>query len=217
VDLRIERGKTTRERLVAVGFDLFGTRGYEATSVGAILEAAGLARGAFYHHFATKADLFEAVLDKVIAQIATASVDAARAHDNPVDALRAGCAAWLDVALDPAIQRIVFIDGMSVLGWDRYRKIDEGYTLGGTKAAMRAIARTGRIPEESAEVLAHMVAGAVGEAAKLIVSAEDPTRARKAGQFALDILLGRLFGLEREPDDRKPERRIDRQGHEDKG
>jgi AcrR family transcriptional regulator len=194
VDLRIERGKTTRERLISVGFDLFGSHGYEATSVGAILEAAGLARGAFYHHFATKADLFEAVLDRVIARIATVSTEAAREHDNPVDSLRAGCAAWLDVALNPAIQRIVFIDGMSVLGWDRYREIDEGYTLGGTKAAMRAIARTGRIPEDSAEVLAHMVAGAVGEAAKLIVSAEDPVAARKAGQAALDTLLGRLFG-----------------------
>lgn len=193
VDLRIERGKTTRERLISVGFDLFGANGYEATSVGAILESAGLARGAFYHHFATKADLFEAVLDRVIAKIADASRAAARAHEDPVDSLRAGCSAWLDVALDPAIQRIVFIDGMSVLGWDRYREIDEGYTLGGTKAAMRAIARSGRIPESDAEVLAHMVAGAVGEAAKVIVSAEDPEAARKAGQSALDTLLGRLF------------------------
>lgn len=193
VDLRIERGKTTRERLISVGIDLFGIQGYEATSVGSILEAAGLARGAFYHHFATKADLFEAVLDRVIAQIADASRNAARAHDDPVDSLRAGCSAWLDVALDPAIQRIVFIDGMSVLGWDRYHEIDEGYTLGGTKAAMRAIARTGRIPETDAEVLAHMVAGAVGEAAKVIVSAKDPEAARKAGQSALDTLLGRLF------------------------
>jgi AcrR family transcriptional regulator len=193
VDLRIERGKTTRERLVAVGFELFGAHGYEATSVGAILEAAGLARGAFYHHFATKADLFEAVLDRVIAQIAEASRNAARAHEDPVDSLRAGCSAWLDATLDPAIQRIVFIDGMSVLGWDRYKEIDEGYTLGGTKSAMRAIARSGRIPDADAEVLAHMVAGAVGEATKVIVAAEDPEAARKAGQSALDTLLSRLF------------------------
>jgi AcrR family transcriptional regulator len=194
VDLRIERGKTTRERLVAVGFDLFGTRGYEATSVGAILEAAGLARGAFYHHFATKADLFDAVLDRVIAQIAEASAEAAGKFDDPVDKLRAGCATWLDVALDPAIQRIAFLDGASVVGWDRYREIDEGYTLGGLKAALRAISRSGRLPADSVEVLAHMLGGAVGEAAKLIVRAEDPAAARKAGQAALDTLLNRLVG-----------------------
>jgi AcrR family transcriptional regulator len=194
VDLRIERGKTTRERLISVGFDLFGTGGYEATSVGAILEEAGLARGAFYHHFATKADLFEAVLDRVIAQIAATAAAAARKFDDPVDRLRAGCAAWLDVALDPAIQRIVFLEGASVVGWDRYREIDEGYTLGGTKAALRAIARAGLLPEDSVDVLAHMVGGAVGEAAKLIVRAEDPVAARAAGQAALDTLLNRLVG-----------------------
>lgn len=194
MDLRIERGKTTRERLISVGFDLFGARGYEATSVGAILDEAGLARGAFYHHFATKTDLFEAVFDRVIARIAQVSADAARAHEDPVDSLRAGCSAWLDVALNPAIQRIAFIDGVSVLGWDRYKEIDEAHTLGGIKASLRAIARTGLIPEDSADVLAHMVSGAVGEAAKLIVGAEDPAAARQSGQAALDILLGRLFG-----------------------
>ena len=194
MDLRIERGKTTRERLISVGYELFGANGYEGTSVGAILDEAGLARGAFYHHFATKAELFEAVLDRVISQIANETAEAARKFDDPVDQLRAGCAAWLDAAVDPAVQRIVFTEGMSVLGWDRYREIDEGHTLGGLKSNMRAIARAGRIPQKSAEILAHMVAGAVGEAAKLIVSAEDSAAARKDGQAALDTLLNRLVG-----------------------
>jgi AcrR family transcriptional regulator len=193
VDLRIERGRTTRERLIAVGFDLFGTRGYEATSVGAILEAAGLARGAFYHHFATKAELFEAVVDRVIARISEAATEAGRAHADPVDSLRAGCATWLDVALDPMIQRIAFLDGAAVLGWERYHEIDERYTLGGVKAAMHLIARSGRLPKEAVDVMAHMISGAVGEAAKVIVRAEDPEAARAAGQAALDTLLGRLF------------------------
>ena len=204
MDLRIERGKTTRERLISVAFDLFGAHGYEATSVGAILERAGLARGAFYHHFTSKADLFDAVLDRVIAGLATASAVAARTHKDPGEALRAGCAAWLDAALDPAIQRIVFIEGASVLGYDRYREIDDGHTLGGLKASMRALARAGRIPEHGAEILAHMIAGAVGEATKLIVNADNQTAARKAGQEALDTLLGRL--LSGQPDDRQAKR-----------
>ena len=205
MDLRIERGKTTRERLIAVGFDLFGGLGYEGTSIGAILDQAGLARGAFYHHFPSKAELFEAVFDRVIARIAQVSADAAREHRNPVDSLRAGCAAWLDVALEPAIQRIVFIDGVAVLGWDRYKEIDDSHTLGGIKRAMRAIARSGVLPEGSADIFAHMMSGAVGEAAKLIVAAEDPIAARKTGQAALDTLLGRLFVLERQADDRQAE------------
>jgi AcrR family transcriptional regulator len=193
VDLRTERGKTTRERLIAVGFDLFGTRGYEATSIAAILEAAGLARGAFYHHFATKADLFDAVLDRMIAQLADASAEAARALDDPVESLRAGCSTWLDNALDPAVQRITLLDALGVVGWDRYRELDEQHTLGRTKATLHRIARAGGLPEESVEMLAHMVLAAVGEAAKLIARAEDPKAARAAGQAALDTLLDRLF------------------------
>jgi AcrR family transcriptional regulator len=193
VDLRIERGKTTRERLISVGFDLFGARGYEATPVGAILDAAGVARGAFYHHFPTKADLFDAVLDRVIARIADASADAARAHDDPVESLRAGCSTWLDVAVDPALQRIAFLDATAVVGWDRYRELDEQHTLGRLKTGLRRIAKVGLVPAENVDALAHLVAGAVGEAAKLIVHAKDPTEARAEGQAALDLLLTRLL------------------------
>lgn len=192
MDLRIERGKTTRERLISVGFDLFGANGYEATPVGAILGAAGVARGAFYHHFATKADLFDAVLDRVIARIADASADAARAHDDPVASLRAGCSTWLDVALDPALQRIAFLDATAVVGWDRHRELDERHTLGRLKTGLRRIAEAGLLPPDNVDVLAHMVAGAVGEAAKSIVHAENPEAARAAGQAALDTLLTRL-------------------------
>jgi AcrR family transcriptional regulator len=192
VDLRIERGKTTRERLISVGFDLFGERGYEATSVGAILDAAGLARGAFYHHFATKAELFDAVLDRVIAQLAEASAEAARAFDDPVQSLRAGCARWLDSALDPAVQRIVQLDGVSVVGWERCRELDDKHTLGRTKSTLRRIARAGLLPEENVEMLAHMVLAAVGEAVMLIGRASDGEMARKAGQEAVDLLITRL-------------------------
>jgi AcrR family transcriptional regulator len=193
MDLRIERGKTTRERLISVGFDLFGTYGYEATSVAAILDMAGLARGAFYHHFPTKADLFDAVLDRVVARIADVSAEAARGHDDPVASLLAGCATWLDVALDPALQRIAFLDASAVLGWERYRELDEQHTLGRLKVALRRIAKTGLLPEENVDMLAHMVSGAVSEAAMLIARSKDKVGARAEGQAALDTLLGRLL------------------------
>jgi AcrR family transcriptional regulator len=192
VDLRIEKGKTTRERLIEVGYALFGRDGYEATSVGAILDAAGLARGAFYHHFATKAELFDAVLDRVFAQLAEASADAARVHGDPVKRLRAGCASWLDSVMDPAVQRITILDAPAVVGWGRCRELDERYTLGRTKATMRRIARDGHLPEANVDVLAHMLLAAVSEAAVLIARADDPREAREAGQEALDVLIGRL-------------------------
>jgi AcrR family transcriptional regulator len=192
VDLRVERGKTTRERLIEVGYTLFGMDGYEATSVGAILDAAGLARGAFYHHFASKAELFDAVLDRVFAQLADASTAAARAHRDPVKRLRAAIASWLDSVMDPAVQRITILDAPAVVGWARCRELDEQHTLGRTKLAMRRIARDGQLPEANVDVLAHMLLAAVGEAAILIARADDPKAARADGQAALDVLLGRL-------------------------
>ncbi|HET9140086.1 TetR/AcrR family transcriptional regulator [Actinophytocola sp.] len=196
MDLRIERGRTTRERLIAAGIDLFGRLGYEATSIGAILEATGLARGAFYHHFASKAELFDAVLDRMIGHMAEQSAEAARRFDDPVDTLRAGCSTWLDVALDPVAQRITIIEATAVVGWQRCRELDERHSLGRTRATLRRIARSGRIPAENVDMLAHMVCAAVAEAAMLIARAQDKRAARDAGQAALDILLNRLVSPE---------------------
>ena len=107
MDGRIERGRSTRERLIATARELFGERGYDGTSIGAVLEASGVARGALYHHFATKEALFDAVLDQLTAEIAERTAEAARpVADDPIAALRAGATAWLDMALDPAVQRI---------------------------------------------------------------------------------------------------------------
>src|SRR2546423_9893713 len=103
----MERGRRTRERLIATAYELFGAQGYEATSISAILEAAGVARGALYHHFATKEALFDAVLDRTVAAIAGSAATAARAAGpDPVASLRAGFGAWLRLALDPGLQRI---------------------------------------------------------------------------------------------------------------
>src|SRR5262249_9916825 len=118
-DGRIERGKATREQLVSTARELFGAHGYEATSIGAILEASGVARGALYRHFATKEALFDAVLDREMASLAIVVRDAALAQDNPVDALTVGCLTWLRAAADPAIQRIVLLDAPAVVGWER--------------------------------------------------------------------------------------------------
>jgi AcrR family transcriptional regulator len=196
VDQRIERGRSTRERLLRAARGLFGERGYDGTSIGAVLDASGVARGALYHHFPSKEALFDAVLDQVVAEVAAAAAAAARPRvgEDPVAALRAGCAAWLDLALDPAIQRIALIDPPAVVGWTRWRELDERHTLGGLRANLARIAEEGRLPEEDVDLLAHMVLASVTEAALMIARADDPTAAREAGQRAVDTLLTRLVG-----------------------
>lgn len=192
VDGRVEKGRETRERLIATGRELFGEGGYEATSIEAILDRAGVARGALYHHFATKEALFDAVLDRLVADIADAGAGAARTAADPVESLRAGCGAWLSMAVDPGVQRIALEDAPSVVGWSRWRELDELHTLGGLRANLRAIAATGRLPDAQVDVLAHMVLASVNEAALMIARADDPEAALAAGQAAVDTLIDRL-------------------------
>jgi AcrR family transcriptional regulator len=193
-DLRIEKGKATRDRLLQAGRELFGEHGYEDTSIGAILEAAGVTRGALYHHFETKQALFDAVLDRVVAEIADTAAQAARAAPDPVASLRAGFAAWLQLALDPGVQRIALLDPPAVVGWTRWRQIDEQHILGGLRASMRRIAKQGRLPPGDVDLLTHMLLAAVNEAALLIARAEDPKAALQTGQAAVDALIDRLTG-----------------------
>ncbi len=193
-DGRRARGEATRERVLAAARPLFGERGYEGASIEAVLEASGVARGALYHHFASKADLFNAVAEEVFAQIAQDTAAAAREREDPLEGLRAGCHAWLAMALDPAVQRIALLDPPAVLGWMRWRELDERYTLGGLHASLRRLAAEGRVPSAQAELLAYMLLAALNEAALFIASAEDQRAAMHAGREAVDTLLDRLVG-----------------------
>jgi AcrR family transcriptional regulator len=191
-DRRVARGRATRERLVATARELFGRDGYDATSIEAVLREAGVARGSLYHHFENKTALFDAVLDQVVAEIAEQAATAARAQEDPVEGLRAGCGAWLRMALDPAIQQIALVDAPAVVGWSRWRELDEQHTLGGVRRALAQIAESGSLPADQVDVLANMLLASVSEAALMIVRAGDPEAALAAGQAAFDTLLDRL-------------------------
>lgn len=192
-DGRLVRGRSTRDRLLAVARTQFGEQGYEATSIETILTGASVARGALYHHFTSKEALFEAVLDQVVAELARKVRETGREHTDPAESLKAGSLAWLRLALDPAVQRIVLLDAPAVLGWSRWRAMDDEHTLGATKAALRRLAKAGRLPAEATDPLAHLVLAAVGETALLIARADDPAAAYASGEAALEILLDRLL------------------------
>jgi AcrR family transcriptional regulator len=192
------RGAATREQLLAAARGLFGERGYEATSIEAVLEISGVARGALYHHFQSKAELFDVVVQRVLVEIAEATGAAARGSRDPLESLRTGSHAWLAMALDPAVQRIALLDPPTVLGWTRWRELDEQHSLGGLHASFRHLAREGRVPDDEVDLLAHMLLAALNEAALFIASAEDPQGAADLGRAAVDTLLDRLCGLGRQ-------------------
>jgi AcrR family transcriptional regulator len=187
-----ERGKATRDKLVSAGRQLFGERGYEPTSIDAILDLAGVKRGALYHHFESKQALFDAVLERVVSDVAQTLTEAARTQPTPLERLRAGCAGWLETALDPTIQRIALLDAPAVVGWTRWREVDEQHILGGVRLSLQQIADDGRLPARDVDLLAHMVVAAVNETALLIARAPDSRDALARGQAAVDTLLDRL-------------------------
>jgi hypothetical protein len=132
------------------------------------------------------------VLDDVVAEVAAVAAAAARVERDPLAQLRAGCFAWLELAVDPAVQRIALVDSPSVVGWARWRELDDRYVLRGMRASMERLAADGRVQREHVTLFAHMVLAAVNEAALMIASADDPDSALDEGKRAVDVLLARL-------------------------
>jgi AcrR family transcriptional regulator len=192
-DGRRARGDATRTRVLHAARELFGSNGYEGTSIETVLKASGVARGALYHHFASKLALFDAVAEEVFTEIACRTDAAAAKTQGSLEKLRAGSHAWLEMAVDPAIQRIALLDPLAVLGWVRWRELDEQHTLGALRASLRTLAAEGRVPSDQAEALAFMLLAALNEAALFIAAAKDQRQALKIARSSVDTLLDRLI------------------------
>jgi AcrR family transcriptional regulator len=194
VDRRQDRGQATRDLLVTEATRLFAERGFEATSVEAVLEAAGVSRGSLYHHFKSKDALFEAVLDAAEVRIGEATLlAAAGVIDDPVASLRAGALEWIRLAGDPVVQRIVLIDAPAVLGWERWREIEEQNALGMLRVAMQTVADGGGLDPALVDPFAHVLLASVNELALVVARATDTAAAQASAEVAVEELLTRLL------------------------
>jgi len=190
---RAAQGRATRGQLIEVATRLFAEHGYEGTSIEAVLLAAGVSRGALYHHFAGKEALFEAVVSAVSEQVTVELTEAVQGCADPLDAMRTAAVAWIGLAADPVIQRVVLVDAPSVLGWDRWRAMDDGRTLGAMRAMLQAISDSGRLPAELVGPFSHMILAALDEIVMVIARAPDSTAAVAEGRMAVKALLDRLL------------------------
>jgi AcrR family transcriptional regulator len=188
----------TRQHIVSVAMTLFTDQGYEATSVETVLARSGVSRGALYHHFDSKEALYTAVLEAVEARIAKVTAEASRHAGDPLEALRAGCGAWVDLGRDPAVRQIVLLDAPAVVGWQKWRDIDGRFGFGQLKGGLKNAAKAGRIRPELVETMAHILLAALLEVALLIARASDPDAATRTGRAALDELLDRLLAAPRQ-------------------
>ncbi|WP_433469882.1 TetR/AcrR family transcriptional regulator [Spirillospora sp. CA-128828] len=175
--------------------ELFAERGYEGTSIEAVLEQAGVSRGSLYHHFPGKDRLFEAVVEAVHAQVGEATLAAANASGatEAHDLLKAAELAWIRLAGDAVVRRILLIDAPTVLGWRRWRDIEEQYSLGMLKAVLQEAATAGRVPARLVEPFAHILLAVGNEMALVIALADDVPAAQAAAEAAVEEFLTRLL------------------------
>jgi AcrR family transcriptional regulator len=190
---RAAQGRATRGQLIEVATRLFAEHGYEGTSIEAVLSAAGVSRGALYHHFAGKEALFEAVVAAVSDQVTAELAATVAGSTDPVDAMRTAALAWISLAADPVIQRVVLVDAPSVLGWDRWRAMDDGRTLGALRAMLQAVSDSGRLPAELVSPFSHMILAALDEIVLVVARSPDSTAAVAEGRMAVEELLRRLL------------------------
>jgi AcrR family transcriptional regulator len=184
-----ERSEASRKAIVAAAVSLFGEKGFAATSIDAVAAAAGLAKGAVYHHFATKQALFDAVLQQASAALAVEI--AAKVAESPdvLLMLARGTQAYFDACARPPYGQIILKDGPAVLGWARWRQIDEDHFGRAIPAALGAAMNQGLIAQAPIGPLSRLLMGAVTEAAAACAASADPAATGRAHAAAFEHLI----------------------------
>jgi AcrR family transcriptional regulator len=188
----MSRAVATRAALLEVGRELFAERGYAGVGTEEIVARAGVTRGALYHHFADKRALFRAVHEELEQALVAGIGEQIAGIEDPWKLMLAGVRAFLDACTDPAIMQISLIDAPAVLGWAQWREIDERYGLGLVSFGLQNAIDGGVLARQPVRPLAHLLMGAMAEAAMLIAASQDPQAARAEVEPPLIALLDGL-------------------------
>jgi len=186
-----ERRETTTTALIAAARALFAADGFAATSLDAVVAKAGVTKGALYHHFTGKRELFAAVFAAEQERLIEAVAAAAARESDPWDAFEAGCVSFVEACQEPGAQRIFLLDAPAALGWETIRSLESGsmeLMLTGIEASIEA----GRIDPASPRQLAHLLFGAICESAMTVARAPDQDRALREATAELRELLRSL-------------------------
>jgi len=181
--------------LLDVARELFAERGYAGTATEEIVQRAGVTRGALYHQFRDKEDLFRAVYEEVehdlTAEMASGVRSRVNSKSDAMDRMRAGNEAFLDACLDPGFQRIALIEAPSVLGWG-VRSHVASHGLGMIRRVLEMAMEEELIDQQPVEPMAHLVRAILNEGALLLARSPDPAAARVEIGAAVDRLIGGL-------------------------
>ena len=190
--LKIVQGEATRDALISAARELFGTRGYSETSLDVIAATAGVTKGALYHHFSGKEELFalvfEAVKRELSSHLAAVLLDA-----DPWMGIVAACRTYIETHTDPTVKRIVLLDARAVLNPEAWRRVDGQWGAVMFRGAFRRAINRGIFVPLPLNTLAMIVTGALAEACLLVADAEDPDAMRNE---ALNVVVQLLHGLQ---------------------
>ncbi|MDN5696397.1 MAG: TetR/AcrR family transcriptional regulator [Rubrobacter sp.] len=187
-----ERRAATRRVLLEAARSLFAEKGYHETAAEEIVRRAGVTRGALYHYFEDKKDLFRAVVDEMEGEIDLEIEEAERAESGLPEAVMAGYRAFIDAVLDPEMRRTFFLDGTSVLGWE-WREIDARHAVGKIEEGLETLIGEGLIEPQPVKPLARLINGALLEAAFFVAASDDPEAARDEVWAGMERLLDGLM------------------------
>lgn len=184
-----EAAAETARTILATATRQFADRGFTAVSLDDVAEAAGVTRGAVYHHFRNKKALFAAVAAARQIEVGNAVVAAAEAAgDDPANQLAAGSHAFVDAITDGPAARILLIDGPSVIGWEEWRRLDEASSVVHLRDALTAVG----VDDDLVDALTAQLSGAMNEAALWLAQRPGDDDARARTHQALNRLLAAI-------------------------
>ena len=198
--LRTAHSADTRRALIKAARRLFNERGYGATSLDEVCRRARVTKGALYHHFDNKRDLFVAVLEQVEGEFVQAGAHAADPAANIWEKLQVAAVGFLDACAKSDSRRIV-LEAPAALGWRECRDLEARYVVDRLGAALETAAADGVVRSDQPRILARLLVASFNEAATLVAEADDPQAARQAVVKELGTLVEglRLANPERTP------------------
>ncbi|MBX8689910.1 TetR family transcriptional regulator [Mycobacterium sp. 20091114027_K0903767] len=192
-----ERTRATIDQILVVARERFAADGYDNTFVDNVAERAGMTKGALYHHFEGKRGLFAAVFENEQRAIGEAVNRAARGTKDSWQRFLRGCRGFFDAVLDPGVQRITLIDAPAVLGWEAMRDLEDEHVTSLLRLGLAQVIADGHLPEQRVEPLAHLLRGAMCEAAMTVARSSDPERESRDSMAALERLLNGIAAHDR--------------------
>ncbi|WP_010273183.1 TetR/AcrR family transcriptional regulator [Paenibacillus senegalensis] len=184
-----EETNETIHTLLQIAQQHFTKRGYSAVVLEEVAQAAGMTRGAVYHHFRSKKGLFQHVLEAVQVIIGQHVEKEAMKSDDPWEQLHLGCRGFLEAAVEPHHRRIVLIDGPAVLGWETWRRLDEQNSMSHLREQLAMMQEQRLLKPMPLDALTHFLSGALNESALWIAESEDIAAAMRQSMDVLNAIL----------------------------